>query len=82
MLLTGWASLYERIAIAYGSKLKPGLTSSDVAPPFNAVVEGALVRARIDKVEAVLSKGERVLAGAGRSNPCNAAIAFGGPPRR
>jgi hypothetical protein len=64
MILTGWANLYERIAMAYGLELKPGLTWSDVALLFNTVVEGALVRARIDKVEAVLSNGERVLAGA------------------
>lgn len=50
--------------MAYGLKLKPGFTWSDVALLFNAVVEGALVRARIYKVEAVLSNGERVLAGA------------------
>ena len=64
MLLTGWASLYERIAVAYGLRLKLGVTWADVALLFNAVVEGALVRARIYGKEAVLSNGERVLAGA------------------
>jgi hypothetical protein len=64
MLLTGWAKLYEQVAVAYGLQLKPGYTWSDVALLFNAVVEGALVRARIDRSEAVLSNGERVLAGA------------------
>jgi hypothetical protein len=64
MLLTGWASLYERIAMAYGLRLKPDVTWSDVALLFNAVVEGALLRARIYGKEATLSNGERVLAGA------------------
>jgi hypothetical protein len=64
VLLTGWANLYEQIAIAYGLRLKPGFTWSDMALLFNAVVEGALVRARIDGEEARLSNGERVLAGA------------------
>ena len=64
MLLNGWANLYEGIAIAYGLRLKPGFTWSDVALLFNAVVEGALVRARIYGKESVLSNGERVLAGA------------------
>jgi hypothetical protein len=64
MLLTGWASLYERIAVAYGLRLKSGSTWSDIALLFNAVVEGALVRARIYGKESVLSNGERVLAGA------------------
>lgn len=64
MLLTGWASLYEQIAVAYGLRLKPGFTWADVAQLFNAVVEGALVRAHIYGKEAVLSNGERVLAGA------------------
>jgi hypothetical protein len=64
MLLTGWARLYERIAAAYDLQLKPGFTWSDIALLFNAVIEGALVRARINGTEAVLSNGERVLAGA------------------
>jgi hypothetical protein len=64
MLLTGWASLYGRIATAYGLRLKPGFTWPDVALLFNAVVEGALVRARMYGKEAALSNGERVLAGA------------------
>jgi hypothetical protein len=62
MLLTGWASLYERIALAYGLRLKPGFTWSDVALLFNAVVEGTLLRARVYGEEAVLSNGERLLA--------------------
>ena len=49
MILTGWAQLYERVAAAYNLQLKPGFTWSDVALLFNAVVEGALVRARIDQ---------------------------------
>jgi hypothetical protein len=50
--------------MAYGLRLKPDVTWSDVALLFNAVVEGALLRARIYGKEATLSNGERVLAGA------------------
>jgi hypothetical protein len=64
MLLTGWARLYEQIAVAYGLQLKPGFIWSDIALLFNAVAEGSLIRARINGAEAVLSNGERVLAGA------------------
>lgn len=64
MLLPGWARLYERIAVAYGLKLKPGVTWLDMALLFNTVVEGALLRGRIDRAEPTLSNGEGVLAGA------------------
>jgi hypothetical protein len=64
LLLPGWAKLYEQIAIAYGLTLKKGFTWLDVALLFNTVVEGALVRARVDQAEPVLSNGEGVLAGA------------------
>ena len=64
LLLPGWAGLYEKITAAYGLTLKRGVTWPDVALLFNTVVEGSLARARIDRVEASLSNGERVLAGA------------------
>ncbi len=64
LLLPSWANLYEQVSVAYGLRLKPGVTWFDIALLFNAVVEGTLVRARIDRVEARLSNGEGVLAGA------------------
>lgn len=64
VLLPGWAGLYERVAAAYGLKLKPGVTWLDLALLFNTVVEGALLRGRIDQAEPTLSNGEGVLAGA------------------
>jgi len=64
LLMPAWARLYEQITMAYGLKLKAGFTWLDVALLFNAVVEGALARARIDRAEPTLSNGERVLAGA------------------
>jgi hypothetical protein len=64
LLLPGWADLYERVAAAYGLKLKPGITWLDMALLFNTVTEGALLRGRIDRAEPTLSNGEGVLAGA------------------
>jgi hypothetical protein len=64
LLLPSWAKLYEQVAAAYGLTLKAGFTWLDVALLFNAVVEGALVRARIDQAEPVLSNGEGILASA------------------
>lgn len=63
-LMPAWAKLYEQITMAYGLRLKPGFTWLDVALLFNAVVEGALARARIDRAEPTLSSGDRLLAGA------------------
>jgi hypothetical protein len=64
LLLPSWAKLYEQVAAAYGLTLKSGFTWLDVALLFNSVVEGALVRARVDQAEPVLSNGEGVLASA------------------
>jgi hypothetical protein len=64
LLLPRWADLYEKISGAYGLKLRPGVTWPDVAMLLNTIVDGALVRARIDRAEPRLSNGERVLAGA------------------
>jgi len=64
LLMPAWAGLYEQITTAYGLQLKAGFTWLDVALLFNAVVEGALARARIDRAEPTLSSGERLLAGA------------------
>jgi hypothetical protein len=64
LLLPLWARLYERVATAYGLSLKSGRTWDDAALLFNSVVEGALVRARVEGAEPRLSDGEGVLAGA------------------
>ncbi len=64
LLLPAWADMYQQVCDAYGLRLKPGITWFDIALLFNAVVEGTLVRARIDGAEARLSNGEGVLAGA------------------
>jgi len=64
VLLPRWAELYQQVTTAYGLKLRDGLSWLDVALLFNSVVEGALVRARIDRHEPMLSNGEGVLAGA------------------
>jgi hypothetical protein len=64
VLLPGWAKLYEQVAAAYGLTLKEGFTWLDVAVLFNTIVEGALVRARVDQAEPVLSNGEGVLVSA------------------
>jgi hypothetical protein len=57
-----WAALYERVATAYGLTLRPGYTWLDIADLFNTVTEGAVVRARVNRVEAVLSNGAGILA--------------------
>jgi hypothetical protein len=63
-LLPRWAQLYARVATAYGLSLKSGRTWDDVALLFNSVVEGALMRARVEGAETRLSNGDGVLAGA------------------
>jgi hypothetical protein len=63
-LMRSWAGLYERVTKAYGLSLKPAYTWFDVALLFNAVIEGGLSRARIERKEGVLSDGTGVLAGA------------------
>jgi hypothetical protein len=61
-LMPMWAALYERVAAAYGLKLRPTYTWLDVATLFNAAVEGALARARVERAEPTLSGGTGVLA--------------------
>jgi len=62
-ILPRWAELYEHISIIYDLKLKADKTWLDVALLFNTVVEGALLRARINRAEPTLSNGEGVIAG-------------------
>jgi hypothetical protein len=63
-LLLRWAELYEHIATVYGLRFKNGRTWDDVALLFKAVVESALVGARLDGAEPRLSTNDGVLAGA------------------
>lgn len=63
-LLPQWGAIYEEVAAAYGLTLANTRTWSDVALLFNSVIEGALVRARVEGSEPRLSNGEGVLAGA------------------
>jgi hypothetical protein len=60
-LLPRWASLYEKVAAAYGLDLRPGHTWLDVAIMFNTVIEGELVWTRVGG-QRTLSNGEGVLA--------------------
>lgn len=63
LLLPRWAALYERVANHFQLKLRPEFTWLDVALVFHSVVEGALIRARLEGQEPVMSGGEGVLAG-------------------
>lgn len=60
-LLPMWARIYEQVGEAYDLKLRPGRTWMDVAILFNAVIDGALIRARCTGAATVLSSGEDVL---------------------
>lgn len=59
-----WASIYEELAGVYGLELGAGYTWLDVAELFNAVANGARVRARAMGPVARLSSGENVVVGA------------------
>jgi hypothetical protein len=62
-LLPRWAELYEKVAAAYGLRLKSRYTWLDIAIIFNAIVEGELAWARV-AVRPVLSDGSHILASA------------------
>jgi len=64
LLLPRWAGLYERVALAYGLRIRTGLTWMDMALLFNAVIDGTLIRARIDGNAPALSDGSGVLSAA------------------
>ena len=58
-----WAGLYQLLAHRYGLRLRPGYAWSDVAEVFDAVAEGARLRARAMGSLAQLSTGDDVLTG-------------------
>lgn len=64
ILLPAWASVYERISVAYGLTLAPRYTWLDLAVLFNSLINGILTTARSSggKVP-ILSSGDDVLAG-------------------
>jgi hypothetical protein len=62
--ITHWAAIYEELAARYGLELRPDYTWRDVAELFNAVADGARMRARAMGSVAELSSGENVLIGA------------------
>jgi hypothetical protein len=63
-LITLWATVYEQVADRYGFELRPGYTWLDVAEMFNAVTDGARIRAKGMGSVAALSSGENVVVGA------------------
>ena len=62
-VLPAWAEIYAKVASAYGLRLRPGVTWIDVAIMFDAVLEGAALRARCQSEAVSLSNGEPLLAG-------------------
>ncbi|MBL8925309.1 MAG: hypothetical protein JNM77_03600 [Pseudonocardia sp.] len=66
-LLTNWAELYQQVAQRYGLELRPGHTWLDVAEMFNAVTDGARMRAKGMGSVAALSTGDNVVVGAIRA---------------
>jgi hypothetical protein len=62
-LLPRWASIYERIAAAYGLDLAPGITFGDIAMLFSSALDGIMFRARIEGAEPKLSNGHGALTG-------------------
>lgn len=59
-----WAEIYEELAGRYALELRSGYTWLDVAELFNAVAEGARLRAKGMGTIASLSSGENVIVGA------------------
>lgn len=59
-----WAEIYEELAGRYALELRPGYTWRDVAELFNAVADGARLRAKGMGTVASLSSGENVIVGA------------------
>jgi len=64
LLFPRWAVICDRIATAYALGLRPGVTWLDVALLFNMIIEGCVVRARVETVQPTLSTGESLEAGA------------------
>jgi hypothetical protein len=62
--ISHWAAIYQELAGRYGLDLRPGYTWRDVAELFNAVADGARIRARAMGSVAALSSGENVVTGA------------------
>ncbi len=62
-LLPRWAKLYEKVATAYGLRLKSSYCWLDIAIIFNAIVEGELAWARVTG-RPVLSDGSHILGSA------------------
>ena len=63
-LLPRWAQLYEEVGAAYGLSLADGYTWGDMSLLFNSVVEGVILRARVEGGGPKLSNGEGILASA------------------
>lgn len=63
VLLSRWATIYEKISSGFGLSIRPGLTWMDVAILLNTVIEGAWMRAN-DGSLPKLSTGDGVLVGA------------------
>jgi hypothetical protein len=86
-LLSNWAELYQQIARRYGLELRPGYTWLDVAEMFNAVADGARMRAKGMGSVAALSTGDNVVVGAIRAmlpglfTNADAVLAEGSRPR-
>lgn len=59
-----WSATYQELAGRYALQLRPGYTWLDVAELFNAVADGARVRAKGMGTVASLSSGENVVVGA------------------
>lgn len=64
LLLPAWASVYERIAVAYGLTLRPRHTWLDLAVLLNSLINGILTTSRsMGGTVPVLSNGDSTLAG-------------------
>lgn len=64
LLFPRWATICDRIATTYGLRLRPGATWLDVAMLFNMIIEGYVVRARVETARPTLSTGESLETGA------------------
>jgi hypothetical protein len=62
--ISQWALLYQQVGGRFGLELRPGYTWLDVAELFNAVADGARMRAKGVGSVAALSSGANVVVGA------------------
>ncbi|MET0417866.1 MAG: hypothetical protein ABW022_17800 [Actinoplanes sp.] len=62
--ISHWSAVYQELADSYQLELRPQYTWRDVAELFNAVADGARVRARVMGSIASLSTGDNVVVGA------------------